>query len=156
MTRKLLISLAMGSGLLIGGCVGDIANAITGNNGGSLSFKPSSDVLLTPEESSQIVQLVNSSPIDASVHDIAFVSFPAGSQFFISNNNCPTTLAQNQSCSFTVGFNGTVESGIVQTQTLTVNYMAGSTSSKNSLYISYLPPQPPPPTPPSYSQNKLN
>lgn len=152
MTRKLLTSLAMTSGLLVGGCVGDITNALTGNNGGSLNFKPSSDVLLRPEESSQVVQLVNSSPIDASVHDIAFASFPTGSQFFIADNNCPTVLAQNQVCSFTVGFNGAVESQIVQTQTLTVNYMAGSTSSTSSLYISYLPVIPPPPPPPYNSQ----
>ncbi len=151
MTRKLLISLAMTSSLLLGGCVGDITNALTGNNGGSLSFNPS-DVLLRPEESSQVVQLVNSSPIDASVHDITFTPFPAGSQFFIVDNNCPTVLAQNQACSFTVGFNRTVESEVIQTQTLTVNYMAGSTSSTSSLYISYLPPQPPPPPPPPYNQ----
>lgn len=65
--RKIFTGVFVASGLIVSGCVGDIANAVAGTNGATLSATPSSVQLValtTQNESSSVITIRNNNPID--------------------------------------------------------------------------------------------
>ena len=136
MTRKLLISLAMSGGLLISGCVGDLANAIAGTNGASLSATPSSVQLFATSaqnESSATLTVQNNSPIDGAATNIT-PTFPVGVPFIVSNNGC-SSLNQNATCQITIQGSGESSSYAP----LVITYNSGNTKQTTTVNVSYSP-----------------
>lgn len=111
------------------GCLGDAANTIAGTNGANLTFDPPS-VNMSSSNLAQVVTVKNSNPIDGSATNITFENLSAPLSV---TNNCPSTLAQNATCTITINYTGT-DSG---SQTLTGSYNSGSASVPITLSINY-------------------
>lgn len=136
MKRKFLIGITLGGGVLVSGCVGDIANAIAGTNGASLSVTPSSVQLVATSaqnESSTTLTIRNNNPIDGAATNIT-PTFPDGVPFIVSNNGCGS-LNQNATCQVTIQGSGESSSYT----TLVITYNAGSAKQSTSVYVSYSP-----------------
>lgn len=135
--RKIFTGVFIASGLIVSGCVGDIANTIAGTNGATLSATPSSVQLValtTQNESSSVITIRNNNPIDGAATNIV-PSFSDGNSFTIVNNTCGGSLGQGATCQITVGGSGNLQVNDV----LIIGYNAGNSRTSISVPVSYFP-----------------